>query len=504
MGLNAAIQADHLAPRGDAAAAVTALYEAHAMGLVRLAVVMLGDLRSAEDVVQDAFCGLHRRWRLLDDPGKALQYARSSVLNGCRSQLRARARSDRRAFSLLVADAASPEEDVLVAEEHREVLAALRRLPARQREALVLRFYLDLSEPDIAAAMAISQGTVKSTTSRALTSLGRLLRSRALAIPPPFYVALLAVGSARPRTIRRTEAVVARTATGARLAVIAPPAPDNAFAAVSGSPDGREFVLAAERLVKPFQQNAQVTLYELRIDSGTTTLTRLPVPPLHWTFSDGIALSPDGSQVAYAYNGSSAGVAGLRVYDLATGKLVHDWPVLPPGPVTKCCVFDPRVMSPSWEANGRYLALDVTLAHCEDCVALLDTDAAGASVQAISQVIVRTHNRHYPVIWTGTIIAPDGSVVVRSAAAGNGPRGRNGAYVAYLHRYSATSGRKLWQLRGGSTSALEVLWSSASGRSLVVGRITYSRAESSLSAVVRTDGHGVPVPLPARTVAVAW
>jgi len=155
---------------------VTALYEAHAMGLLRLAVVMLGDLRSAEDVVQEAFCGLYRRWRLLDDPGKALGYARSSVLNGCRSELRARARSERRGISLTAVDAASPEEDVLVAEEHREVLAALRRLPARQREALVLRFYLGMSEPDIAAAMAVSQGTVKSTTSRALSSLGQLLR----------------------------------------------------------------------------------------------------------------------------------------------------------------------------------------------------------------------------------------------------------------------------------------------------------------------------------------
>jgi RNA polymerase sigma factor (sigma-70 family) len=67
----------------------------------------------------------------------------------------------------------------MLGEEHREVLAALRRLPDRQREALVLKFHLDLSEPQIAASMGISQGTVKSTTSRAPAALGRQLREDA-------------------------------------------------------------------------------------------------------------------------------------------------------------------------------------------------------------------------------------------------------------------------------------------------------------------------------------
>ncbi len=161
--------------RPEAATAVTAIYEMHARGFVKLAVVMLGDLRAAEDVVQDAFCGLYRRWHHLDDPAKAMQYVRSAVLNGCRTQLRTRGRTQRRELSLAAGQAPSPEEDALLGEEHREVLAALRRLPPRQREALVLRYYLGLSEPDIAAAMAVSQGTVKSTTSRALGALGRLL-----------------------------------------------------------------------------------------------------------------------------------------------------------------------------------------------------------------------------------------------------------------------------------------------------------------------------------------
>jgi RNA polymerase sigma-70 factor (sigma-E family) len=159
----------------DARAAVTALYQAHAVGLIRLAVVMIGDRHAAEDVVQDAFAGLYRRWNHLDGD-RALGYVRASVLNGCRSRLRARARDERlAAASQATLPAASAEQAVLIGEEHAAVLAALRRLPGRQREALVLRYYLDLSEPEIAASMGIGKGTVKSTTSRALAALRRLL-----------------------------------------------------------------------------------------------------------------------------------------------------------------------------------------------------------------------------------------------------------------------------------------------------------------------------------------
>jgi RNA polymerase sigma-70 factor (sigma-E family) len=162
--------------RTDPERAVADLYQAHALGLIRLAVVMLGDRPAAEDVVQEAFCGLYRRWAHLADTGKALSYLRSSILNGCRSELRQRVRSERRAAKAPpVADAASAEHAALIGEEHHQVLTALRQLPRRQREALVLRFYLDLSEPEIATSMGISHGTVKSTTSRALAALGRLL-----------------------------------------------------------------------------------------------------------------------------------------------------------------------------------------------------------------------------------------------------------------------------------------------------------------------------------------
>lgn len=152
---------------------MAALYREHSVGLIRLAFVMLSDRPAAEDVVQEAFCGLYRRWSHLSDPAKSLPYVRSAVLNGCRTAIRQRSRLAGR----IAADppAASAEAGALIGEEHRAVLAGLRLLPPRQREALVLRFFLDLDEPQIAASMGISRGTVKSTVSRGLAALGQLL-----------------------------------------------------------------------------------------------------------------------------------------------------------------------------------------------------------------------------------------------------------------------------------------------------------------------------------------
>jgi RNA polymerase sigma factor (sigma-70 family) len=73
-------------------------------------------------------------------------------------------------------DTESAEETALLGEASRAVLTALRRLPARQREAVVLRYYLDMTEDQAAAAMRVSRGTVKSATSRGLAALGRLLK----------------------------------------------------------------------------------------------------------------------------------------------------------------------------------------------------------------------------------------------------------------------------------------------------------------------------------------
>ena len=161
-------------PDPGAEAAVGALYQAQAVGLIRLAYLMLGDRAAAEDVVQDAFCGLYRHWDRLADPSGALAYVRSSVLNGCRTALRRRALG-RRVTPAYQPPAGSAEAAVLSREEREEVMRAVRRLPDRQREALVLRFYLDLPGPEIARVMGIRPGTVRSATHRALKALGHLL-----------------------------------------------------------------------------------------------------------------------------------------------------------------------------------------------------------------------------------------------------------------------------------------------------------------------------------------
>jgi RNA polymerase sigma-70 factor (sigma-E family) len=154
---------------------VSALYQAHALALVKLAVLMTGDQPTAEDVVQDAFLGLYRRWPALHDTDNAVGYLRASVLNGCRSVHRIRFRRHGIALDP-PGDADSAEAEAMLGEAHREVLTALRRLPPRQREAVVLRYYLDMSEEQAAQAMGVSRGTVKSATSRGVAALARLLK----------------------------------------------------------------------------------------------------------------------------------------------------------------------------------------------------------------------------------------------------------------------------------------------------------------------------------------
>ncbi|MGW3265815.1 RNA polymerase sigma factor [Streptomyces sp. NPDC001056] len=151
------------------------LYHHRRLPLVRLAVLLVDDLPTAEDVVQDAFTALFRRHghRLasLDDPEA---YLRTSVVNAARSVLRRR-RTARAHTPDPEGHAPAPEEDVLLHEEHREVLAALRTLTRRQREVLVLRYWSHLTEAEIAATLGLSRGAVKSTASRALDALGRRL-----------------------------------------------------------------------------------------------------------------------------------------------------------------------------------------------------------------------------------------------------------------------------------------------------------------------------------------
>ncbi|WP_410644997.1 RNA polymerase sigma factor [Amycolatopsis sp. lyj-346] len=150
------------------------LFRTHRPGLVRLAVLLLGDRGLAEDVVQDAFVALVRRWPL-DDPAGAGGYLRVSVVNGARSAHRRAARRLRHRPGDRD-DVPPADAGVLLGEEHREVLAAVRRLPRRQREVLVLRYWTGLSEAEIADTLGVSRGTVKTCASRALAKLEGALR----------------------------------------------------------------------------------------------------------------------------------------------------------------------------------------------------------------------------------------------------------------------------------------------------------------------------------------
>ncbi|NHC45052.1 SigE family RNA polymerase sigma factor [Motilibacter aurantiacus] len=152
--------------------AVTALYTAHYRSLVRLGALLLDDVAVAEEVVQDAFVALHGRWRRMRDPDRALAYLRTTVVNRSRSALRRRSVARRHAEAQPPpAPLPSAEDAVLAAAEASRVVAAVRRLPARQREAVVLRYWLDLPEAGVAEAMGISRGAVKSHTSRAMAAI---------------------------------------------------------------------------------------------------------------------------------------------------------------------------------------------------------------------------------------------------------------------------------------------------------------------------------------------
>jgi RNA polymerase sigma-70 factor (sigma-E family) len=166
---------DETAPDETADEVIRAAHDAHAVQLVRVALLLVGDRASAEDVVQDAFLGLYQGLPRLRDPGKVLPYLRAAVINGSRSALRARRRA---ALRPVPADPPvwSAESAVLAGEERREVLAAVARLPRRAREVLALRYYLDLPDREIAAALGVSRGTVSSTASRALAALARELK----------------------------------------------------------------------------------------------------------------------------------------------------------------------------------------------------------------------------------------------------------------------------------------------------------------------------------------
>ncbi|MEU8872672.1 SigE family RNA polymerase sigma factor [Streptomyces javensis] len=153
------------------------LYRARRLDMIRLAVFLVDDLHTAEDVVQDAFAAVCRRHgSRLDSLQDAHAYLHTAVVNAARSVLRRRRTA--RAYTPPYQGPGAPvDEPLLLAEEHRQVLDALARLTARQREVLVLRYWSELTEAQIAEALGVSRGTVKSTASRALVTLEKLLEA---------------------------------------------------------------------------------------------------------------------------------------------------------------------------------------------------------------------------------------------------------------------------------------------------------------------------------------
>ena len=162
----------------DADAAVEHLYAAHYRRLVRLSVLLVRDVETAEEVVQDAFVAMHGRWGRLREPDLALAYLRQAVVNRSRSVLRHRAVVRRHTARERVLET-TPGSDQPSLERARrsDVLDAMRALPLRQREVLALRYYLDLSEAEIADALGISRGAVKSHASRGAAALRAQLGS---------------------------------------------------------------------------------------------------------------------------------------------------------------------------------------------------------------------------------------------------------------------------------------------------------------------------------------
>jgi RNA polymerase sigma-70 factor (sigma-E family) len=154
---------------------IPALYESHWRYFVRLAVLLVDDVSSAEDVVQDAFLALHRKAESLRDPDAALGYLRTSVVNLARSVIRRR-QVARKHLKVAEPEAtAGADHDVLLRDEHRAALDAVRALPRRQSEVLVLRYWAGLSEREIAEALGISAGSVKSAASRGMATLQQRL-----------------------------------------------------------------------------------------------------------------------------------------------------------------------------------------------------------------------------------------------------------------------------------------------------------------------------------------
>lgn len=159
----------------DATAAVTELFVGHHRRLVGLASLLVDDRQTAEDVVQEAFAAVHRRWPHLRDPEAAVAYLNRAVVNGGRDTLRRRRRAGTAVLQLVPRseELSSAEHEAVVHQDADRLWAAVTALPTRQRQVLVLRYYLDQSESEIAETLGVSRGSVKKHASRGVAALAQ-------------------------------------------------------------------------------------------------------------------------------------------------------------------------------------------------------------------------------------------------------------------------------------------------------------------------------------------
>lgn len=342
--------------------AVGELYRQHAVGLVRLALLLVGDQASAEDVVQEAFLGLYRNWPSLTDYGRLPGYLRVAVVNGSRGVLRAR----RRAWLSPVKHDPpvwSAEAAVMATEDRRTVLAAMAKLPRRQREVLVLRYYAGLADtvrPEAVRVLDLEPGQRPAGGRRAVRTsrvLGPLAAAASVALIAAGVVVVPEIIGAtpshhhrsRPRpasdagpltalpkfmVLNESNALdVAITATGRVVGHERVPA-TLGFDAVVGTASGRTFYVAAD--YNNSQGTCETYFYQftLNADGQPSALKPLVVPKLTG-LPTAIATNATGSLIAYSVvqcagsgpshipAGQPIGVIGL--IDLAVGKVTRQW-----------------------------------------------------------------------------------------------------------------------------------------------------------------------------------
>lgn len=157
--------------------AVSTLFYTDYRRLVGLATLLVDDQETAEDVVQEAFAGLYSRWRQLRDPDAAITYLNRTVVNGGRDHLRHRRRATARPLALVPEALPSAEQHAVAHDEAARLWRAITEFPHRQRQVLVLRYYLDQNEAEIADILRVSRGSVKKHASRGLAALARCLEA---------------------------------------------------------------------------------------------------------------------------------------------------------------------------------------------------------------------------------------------------------------------------------------------------------------------------------------